>query len=417
MQKNSAEIEALRAYYQEPGITIIGMNDSQGVNLLSSPFSKGFLKQIKDTLETPTFTPKLIDCFSTIINKTEHIDYMLSSYLTEEEIKLSQAYGVQVASEHVVYNQLQRVRKPIERIAGRPIKLFDSHPNLGIIGKASQLIYRVNPGDEKTTITRALQETKEPTLVFSSGNNNSMREIHNNPYSLPIDYEERELTGNYYYSLAKAKNPDSLKRTMKGIERNFNHILTINPNTDIYVLGTYCPKRLYKTGLEEFRKMIIEYNEFLEYLCNLYGQSFIDIEPVAQASLNQTRVHLPEEAACSVADLIMMKMYERKIGKSQPPARVTPCFIEEEQNDKSGAEQMIEFIQRDIEEDQEQKRDLDSQFETIKDNIEEFNFPLKSRELQEFEMPSIVKGEEIEEHKREEKVFQLVQSQTSRNKV
>ncbi|MEI3508810.1 MAG: hypothetical protein V8R01_06930 [Bacilli bacterium] len=87
MQKNSAEIEALRAYYQEPGITIIGMNDSQGVNLLSSPFSKGFLQQIKDTLETPTFTPKLIDCFSTIINKTEHIDYMLSSYLTEEEIK------------------------------------------------------------------------------------------------------------------------------------------------------------------------------------------------------------------------------------------------------------------------------------------------------------------------------------------
>ena len=49
--------------------------------------------------------------------------------------------------------------------------------------------------------------------------------------------------------------------------------------------------------------------------------------------------------------------------------------------------------------------------------MEEFNFPLKSRELQEFEMPSIVKGEEIEEHKREQKVFQLVQSQTSRNKV
>ena len=86
-------------------------------------------------------------------------------------------------------------------------------------------------------------------------------------------------------------------------------------------------------------------NEFLEYLCNLYGQSFIDIEPVAQASLNQTRVHLPEKGACSVADLILMKMNERKIGKSQPPARVTPCFIEEEQNDKSGAEQMIEFIQ------------------------------------------------------------------------
>ncbi|MEI3508812.1 MAG: hypothetical protein V8R01_06940 [Bacilli bacterium] len=60
----------------------------------------------------------------------------------------------------------------------------------------------------------------------------------------------------------------------------------------MYVLGAYCPKRLYKTGLEEFREMIIEYNEFLEYLCNLYGQSFIDIEPVAQASLNQTRVHL-----------------------------------------------------------------------------------------------------------------------------
>ncbi|MEI3508811.1 MAG: hypothetical protein V8R01_06935 [Bacilli bacterium] len=40
-----------------------------------------------------------------------------------------------------------------------------------------------------------------------------MRKIHNNPYSLPIDYEERELTGNYYYSFAKAKNPNSLKRT------------------------------------------------------------------------------------------------------------------------------------------------------------------------------------------------------------
>ncbi|MEI3508813.1 MAG: hypothetical protein V8R01_06945 [Bacilli bacterium] len=49
----------------------------------------------------------------------------------------------------------------------------------------------------------------------------------------------------------------------------------------------------------------------------------------------------------------MMKMYERKT--SLTPARVTPCFIRERRNDKSGAEQMIEFIQRDIEEDQETK--------------------------------------------------------------
>lgn len=79
IQKKSVEIEALRAYYQEPDITIIGMNVFRGVNLLSSPFSKEFLKQIKDTLETSTFTLALNDCFSTIINKTEYIVYILSS--------------------------------------------------------------------------------------------------------------------------------------------------------------------------------------------------------------------------------------------------------------------------------------------------------------------------------------------------
>ncbi|MEI3507589.1 MAG: hypothetical protein V8R01_00350, partial [Bacilli bacterium] len=82
----------------------------------------------------------------------------------------------------------------------------------------------------------------------------------------------------------------------------------------------------------------------------------------------------------------------------------------------SGAEQMIEFIQRDIEEDQEQKKDQTrANLKVMAEEYEELI--LKSRELQEFEMPSIVKGKEIEEHKREQKVFQLVQSQTSRNKV
>ncbi len=159
--------------------------------------------------------------------------------------------GVQVASKHVVYNKFQRIRKSIERIARRPIKLFDRRPNLGIIGKSSKLIYRVNPGDEKTIITRVLQETKEPILVFSSGINNLMREVHNNPHILQIDCEKRRLTGNYYYSLTKSKNPNHFKRTMKDIDRNFNHILTRNPNTDIYILGTSCSKRLYKTGLEK----------------------------------------------------------------------------------------------------------------------------------------------------------------------
>ena len=80
------KIENLTSYYQDKGLTLIGLNDSQGVNT-TTLFRKGLLEYLADSLKIDDINPVIINAFSLMFNKTEHINYLLESNLSLDEIK------------------------------------------------------------------------------------------------------------------------------------------------------------------------------------------------------------------------------------------------------------------------------------------------------------------------------------------
>ena len=56
------KIDKIKDYYKE-GLTIVGLNDSQGVNTTSTIFRKGLLEYLGSKLTTDELEPLVINAF------------------------------------------------------------------------------------------------------------------------------------------------------------------------------------------------------------------------------------------------------------------------------------------------------------------------------------------------------------------
>ena len=236
------KLAELRNYYKDE-LTIIGFNDLEVVSNASSFFKKSLLDYLADILRSEEVEPTIIDCFSSLMNKTEHINYYLKSNLSLEEIKLSNVYST------VLYLKKYMVNRHLPK-------------TLGKIGYLSAFKNAVNVDDDTTHITSVLEETFSPIIIYSSGYSNLKREI---------DFDGVNTPKNYDYTLSKIKSKKTLSNVMKGIERNFYNILSINDKSDIYVLNAPVPN-----SLEEIKNLVISFNDSLYNLCNKYNLSYID---------------------------------------------------------------------------------------------------------------------------------------------
>lgn len=289
------KIKALVDYYKKNGLLIVGLNDSQGVNTTTTFFKKGLLEYLAAALTDEKLTPEVINAFSLTMNKTEHIDYFLRNNLTLEEIKLSQIYSVISALEKVMED-------------------FHLPRFLGQIGNVYRLIYNPQIGDGKIKIATELRKATEPTVIYSSGVNNLMRKMSTNPFGIKKDYKTRDTRPNYYFTLERSKDPNTLKGVIEGIMRNYDSILGINPKTDIYTLGAYIPRSLQTEEMNIFRDLILEYNEKLRELNKAYNGTFIDTEEVGKKfNNNEANFHISTAGHNALANYILGSMYQRKI--------------------------------------------------------------------------------------------------------
>lgn len=359
---DNQKIEKLINYYKDKGLLIVGLNDSQGVNTTSTFFKKGLLEYLAAALTTEELTPEVINAFSLTMNKTEHIDYFLKNNLSLEEIKLSQIYSVISALEKVITD------------IGLP-------KFIGQIGNAYRLIYTPKKGDENIKISTSLKQVQEPLMIYSSGVNDLMREVGANPFGIKGDYKARDKKPNYYYTLEKTNNPETLKKVIDAIERNYNTVLGINSNTDIYTLGAYIPKSLQSEEMNIFRDLVIAYNEELLNLCNQYGITFVDTEEVGKKYNNsESNFHISTAGHNALANYILGYMYHNKFELNSSSKKEISNSTE---ITNKGAEGVIESTTFDYE-------------QSYKKSMELSGYP-KKREL------AIVN-----EHKRETEVFQKV---------
>lgn len=325
---DNEKIKKLIEYYKDNGLLIVGLNDSQGVNTTSTFFKKGLLEYLASALTSEELLPVVINAFSLTMNKTEHIDYFLKNNLSLEEIKLSQIYSVVSALEKVMTD-------------------FGLPKFLGKVGNAYRLIYIPKKGDEKINISTSLKEAQKPVMIYSSGVNDLMREVGANPFGIKKIYKLRDKKPNYYYTLEKASNPNTLKKIMDAIKSNYETILGINPDTDIYTLGAYIPKSLQSEEMNIFRNLVIAYNEELINLCKQYGITYIDTEEVGKKYNNsKINFHISTAGHNALANYILGYMYHNKCESNIANERKNISPIEVTNN---GAKGVIESTLYDYE--------------------------------------------------------------------
>ncbi len=365
---DNEKIEKLIKYYKDSGLLIMGLNDSQGVNTTSTFFKKGLLEYLAAALTSEELTPEVINAFSLTMNKTEHIDYFFKNNLSLEEIKLSQIYSAVSALEKVMSD------------VGLP-------KFLGKIGNAYRLIYTPKKGDEKINVSTSLKEAQEPVMIYSSGVNDLMREVGANPFGIKGDYKARDKKPNYYYTLEKTNNPETLKRVMDAMERNYDTILGINSSTDIYTLGAYIPKSLQSEEMNIFRDLVIAYNEELTNLCKQYGITFVDTEEVGKKYNNsENNFHISTAGHNALANYILGYMYHNKFEISNSSKRKN---ISSTKISNYGAEGVIESTLYDYEQSCKKANELSGYARERKIAI-------------------------ADEHKRENEIFQKVLTKKSR---
>ena len=236
------KLAELRNYYKDE-LTIIGFNDLEVVSNASSFFKKSLLDNLADILRSEEVESTIIDCFSPLMNKTEHINYYLKSNLSIEEIKLSKVYSSVLSLEKFMVNR--HLPKA-----------------LGKIGYLSTFKNLVNMDDDVTCITSVLEEASSPIIIYSSGYSNLKREI---------DFDGVNTPKNYDYTLSKIKSKKTLSKVIGGIEKNFYSILSINDKSDIYVLNAPITN-----SLDEIKNLVISFNDSLYNLCNQYNLNYID---------------------------------------------------------------------------------------------------------------------------------------------
>lgn len=150
-----------------------------------------------------------------------------------------------------------------------------------------------------------------------------MREVGANPFGIKNDYMLRDKKPNYYYTLEKTNNPGTLNKVIDSIERNFDSILGINSNADIYTLGAYIPKSLESVEMNIFRDLIIDYNEKLQILCNKYNITFINTEEIGKTyNRSKANFHITTAGHNALAEYILDCMYQNKFGLCNSNERV-----------------------------------------------------------------------------------------------
>lgn len=258
------KIKRLTDYYKNDGLTIVGLNDSQEVNTTSTIFKKGLLEYLASSLKTEELDPTVINAFSLLLNKTEHIDYFLKGNLSLEEIKLSRVYSVVAALEKVMTD----VHLP---------------KALGKVGYLYKVCAVPKKGDANIHITTSLKEAKEPIVIYSSGVNNM----------------------------------NTLNNIMDGIDRNFYNLLSINARSDIFALGSYTPASLRSDDMKIFQDLILAYNERLASLCNSYHITYINTNEIGNMyNKSKANFHINTKGQVALAETILEAIYDKRFTSS-----------------------------------------------------------------------------------------------------
>ena len=253
---STESIELIKDFYDssDEEINIFIMNDSQGLNLNLGFWKNSYPEYLKDEL-----CANVVDASSLRFNKVLHIDMLLDNNLSVAEIKKLNNEGNQYA-----------LRKFFNENGYSLISGLLS----GVSSKV--LTQKIEDSDYDVCVSDLLKNSYKPIVIYSSGANDLMFLANATPNSLKKYDEDGNITNKYLYAESVLSNPQTIDFIIDSIEQTFIKILTINPNSKIFVLSIYVPKSFSDEDYKAFVLAINRYNEKLKQLCDNYGLYYVD---------------------------------------------------------------------------------------------------------------------------------------------
>ena len=269
-------------YYNEKNLSIIGFNDLSGISFMNSFSHSLLLKKLSSYLKNFSSIYYVVDAFQSFVNKPEHIDYFLDNNISLEEIKFIQSSGVV----GLLNKKISNISLPME---------------LASIGELCQLYYRPSEKDKNIYFMDLIRDSYEPIIIYSSGFSDLMRMIGSNSTKIEADYLNKNRQA-YHYTYDKIFDTCTLQYVMDKIRRNIEHILTINHNADIIVMGS----DMVHSKIDIFNDFILKYNEELRKLCSEYHLFYLDTIDIGNKK-ESVRVKVEELCMSILQQLYFMK--------------------------------------------------------------------------------------------------------------
>lgn len=286
---NSDNISKLLEFYKNKGgITLVGLNDSQLINV-TNPWGKGSFDLLVDTFEKEGIYTTSLNAGSSFYNKAEHAKAIVENDLTVKEIQLLNSFSYLEAYSKV----LRDIGLPfgVPRIFERAIRSsFDDKVLWNL--KISDLLI------------------DNPIIITSFMANNIMRAVANNPWKITSDYKQRYKRANFDYTLAKTKDCKVLEEIIETTKQTYDTILS-RTNGQIYGIGFFLPKGMAKEeGLRVFEEFVNRCNDSYSSLCKTLGVHYVDI-----SSLGSTTGNIDFHASpMQIKNAVLAKMADN-IGK------------------------------------------------------------------------------------------------------
>ncbi len=270
--------------YEDEEITFICLNDSQAININPCFWEPNAIEYIENSLVEQGANVQFINASSLKFNKTNHIDKMLDSNLSYEEIKNLNLLGAKAAFSKISSD-------------------FHIPIDCGFIG--SVFAEPVKEGDDSLYISSTIQNSNNPIILYTCGGNDLMRALNNNPLSIKKYDKKGNITDNYLYSVYKANQEATLDNILINVENNFKNIYEINPSSQIYALSFYIPNNINGEDMEPFVKIINDYNKRFEELCNKYNVHYISTTDLAKVYIETANFHISEKGHKILANLLI----------------------------------------------------------------------------------------------------------------
>lgn len=176
------------------------------------------MEYVKNELVNQGASVNFVNTASLKYNKTNHIDKMLTNNLSIEEIKTLNLIGAKT-----YFTELSsQINFPID---------------LNFIGPLFADSFK--DGDEAMHISTMIKHSSSPIIIYTSGANDLMCALNNNPMSIKKYDENGNINDSYLYSVYKSNQAFVLDNIMKQVEINSKNIYSVNPNSKIYALSLY----------------------------------------------------------------------------------------------------------------------------------------------------------------------------------